>query len=122
MLKKHYKKYPSECRKHRYELVGEPKEKPNRIFLHQDVAIKVIIDSRTDESCKFKRRQGFRLHDVINTKQQTITKAIKEIFKGQNIQTEYRVPGLNYKLDIYFQEYKIAIEIDEYGHCDIDTD
>ena len=116
------KKYPSKCRKHRCEIVDEPKEQPHRIFIHDDLAIKIIMDSKTDESCNFKRRLGFKLYDVINTKQQTITKAIKEVFEREDIQTKYKVSGVNYRIDIYFHEYKIAVEIDEYGHCDRDIE
>ena len=31
---------------------------------------------------------------------------MKEIFEGENLQTEYKVPGLDYRIDIYFHEYK----------------
>ena len=52
-------------RKNRCELVDEPEKQPNRIFWHEDFATKIIMDCRTQGSCKFKRRLGFRLHDVI---------------------------------------------------------
>ena len=32
----------------RYELVDEPKKQPNRRFLHSNLALKVIMDCRTD--------------------------------------------------------------------------
>ena len=44
---------------------------PNRRFLRSDLALKVITDRRTDESCNLKRNLGFRLHHMINTKEQT---------------------------------------------------
>ena len=46
------------------------KNNQTEFFLHEDLAKKVILDCRTPESCKFKRKLGFRLHGVINTKQQ----------------------------------------------------
>ena len=49
-------------KKHRYELVDKPKKQPNRRFLRSDLALKVIIDCRTDDSCNLKRNIGFRLH------------------------------------------------------------
>ena len=55
-----------------------------------------------------------QLHDVINTKEQTILNSIKDTFEGENIQTQYRV--LDYRTDLYFHEYKLAIEVDELGH------
>ena len=40
----------------------------------------------TAESCKFKKKLEFKLHDVINTKLQTIRGAITEAFEGENMQ------------------------------------
>ena len=50
---------------------------------------------------------------MINTKQETKIGSIKEVFGGENIQSESRV--LNYKIHLYFHEYKLAIEVDEFG-------
>ena len=46
-----------------------------------------------------------------NTKEQTIINSIKDTFEGENIQTQYSVLG--YRIDLYFHEYKLAIEVDE---------
>ena len=35
------------------------------------------MDCRIDESRNLKRNIGFRVHDVINTKEQTVLKSIK---------------------------------------------
>ena len=41
--------------------------------------LKVIIDCRTDESCNLKKKNlGFRLHDTIDTKEQTVINSIKD--------------------------------------------
>ena len=55
-------KYDSVYKNHRYELVDKPKKQPNRRFLRSDLASKVIMDCRTDDSCNLKRKIGFRLH------------------------------------------------------------
>ena len=60
------------------------------------------------------KKLGFKLHDVINTKEQTIINLIKDTFEGENIQTQYSVLG--YRIDLYSHEYKHAIEDDELGH------
>ena len=57
----------------------------NRRFIHNDLALKIIKNCRTDESCSFKRNLGFRLHDVINTKEQTVINSIKDAFEGGNM-------------------------------------
>ena len=60
---------------------------------------------------KFNRKLGFILHDVINTKQQTIIESIKDISEWENMQREYSVLG--YRIDLYFRDYKLAVEVDE---------
>ena len=64
-------KYDSVYKKHRYELVDNSKKQQSRRFLRSDLALKVIIDCRTGESCNPKINLGFRLH-VINTKERTV--------------------------------------------------
>ena len=54
---------------------------------------------------------GIKTHDVINTKQETITRSIKDPFEGKNMQSEYSVLG--YLIDLYFHDYKLATEVDE---------
>ena len=46
-------------KKHSYELVDDPVKQPNRRFLRIDLALKIIMDCRTDESCSLKRNLGF---------------------------------------------------------------
>ena len=60
------------------------------------------------------KKLGFTLYDVINTKEQTIINSVKDTSEGENIQTQYSVLG--YRIDLYFHEYKLAIEVDELGH------
>ena len=47
-------KYDPVYKKYRYELVDKPKKQPNRRFLHSGLALKVIMDRRTDESFNLK--------------------------------------------------------------------
>ena len=63
---------------------------------------------------------GFTLHDVINTKEQTVINSIKDAFEGEDMQTQYTVLG--YRIDLYFHKYKLAIEVDEIGHYDRNID
>ena len=74
------------------------------------------MDCRTEESCNLKRNLGFKLHDVINTKEQTVLESIKNAFEGEDMQTQYSVLG--YRIDLYFHKYKLANEVDELGHAD----
>ena len=90
-------KYDEKCKKCRYEL-NESTKQSHRTFTHVDLALKVIMDCRTVESCDFKRNLGFALHDVINTKEQSVISAIKDAFEGENMQTQYSV--LSYRIDL----------------------
>ena len=74
------------------------------------------MDCRTDESCNLKSNLGFTLHDVVNTKEQSVINSIKAAFEGEDMQTQYSV--LSYRIDLYFHKYKLAIEVDELGHAD----
>ena len=108
-------KYDQEYKKRRHELVNEPKYQPNRRFFRSDLALKIIMNCRTDESCNLKRNLGFQLHHVINTKEQTVLESIKNAFEGEDMQTQYSVLG--YRIDLYFHKYRLAIEVDELGHA-----
>ena len=108
-------KYDQAYKKHRHELANNPEKLPNRKFLRSDFALRIIMDCRTDESCHCKRNSGFRLLDVINTKEQTVLESIKNAFEGEDMQTQYSV---GYMIDLYFHKPKLAIEIDELGHVD----
>ena len=46
--------------------------------------------------------------------------SIKDAFRGEDMWIQYTV--LSYRIDLYFYEYKLAIEIDELGHNDRNTD
>ena len=108
-------KYDKIYKKHRYELVDKPLKQPNRRFLRINVALKIIMDFRTNEPCSLKRNLGFNLNDVINTKEQAVLRSIKDAFE-EDMQTQYTVIG--YRIDLYFHKHKLAIEVDELGHTD----
>ena len=44
--------------------------------------------------------------------------SLRDTFEGENIQTHYKVLG--YEIDLYFHDYKLAVEIDEKDHQDRD--
>ena len=113
-------KYDKKYKKWRYELIDDPIKQSHRRFLHNDLALKIITNCRTEQSCNHKRNLGFRLHDVINTKEQSVLNSIKDAFEGKNVQTQHTV--LNYRIDLYFQKYKLAIEVDGLGHSDRNSD
>ena len=40
-------------------------------------------------------------------------------FEGKNMQTQYKF--LSYRIDLYFHDYKLAVEMDENGHINRNT-
>ena len=100
-------KYHSDHRKHRYELVEEPKKKVNRTFIDEKLAIKVITYCRITSAHKFRTRLGFKQYDVILTKEQPVLTKIMSSFEGENMQTQYNV--LSYRIDLHFYDYNLAI-------------
>ena len=84
------------------------------------MSIKVIMDCRTTSAHKFRTRLGFKQYDVIITKEQSVLTKIMSSFEGENMKTQYNV--LSYRIDLYFHDYKLAIEINENGHGDRNID
>ena len=77
--------------------------------MHSDLALKVKMGCRTNESFNLKRNLRFRIHDVINTKEQTIINSMKDAFEGEDMQTQYNV--LDSRIDFYFHKHKLAIKV-----------
>ena len=74
------RKYDSDHRNHRCELIEEPKEQCNRIFIDEKLPIKIVIDCRTTSAHKFRTRLEFKQYDVIITKEQSVvTKTMAKI-------------------------------------------
>ena len=48
-------KFDKMYKKHRCELVNKPIKQSDRRFLHIDLALKIIMDCRTDKSCSLKK-------------------------------------------------------------------
>lgn len=54
------------------------------------------------------------LNHIIKTKEQDSLGKIINVFKSLNYKTQFQID--NYKIDLYFLDYKLAIECDENGH------
>ena len=52
-------------------------------------------------------------YDFILTKEQLILTKVMSSFEGESMQIQYN--ALSYRVDLYFHDYKLAIEIDENG-------
>ena len=114
-------KYPSGYREHRYDIIDTPPPKknkqtnkqPNVCFIRKELAIKVFMDCRTTAAHEFKTRLVFKQNHVTLTKDQSVLTKVKSSFEGENMQTRYNMLGD--RIDLYFHEYELAIEIGENG-------
>ena len=91
-------------------------------YVHEDILIPIIMQSRLSDSkaIKFRTDLGFNRINLILKKEQSVIKSMIDAFKGEDIRIQYTVLG--YRIDLYFYEQKLAIEIDELGHNDRNTD
>ena len=87
-----------------------------RKIIDEKLAIKRIMDCRTRSVHKFRTRLGFKQYHAILTKHELMVTKIMSSFEGENIQTENNF--LSYRIDLYFLDYKLAMEIDENGQSD----
>ena len=56
---------------------------------------------RTNKIDAFTRSLGFNVIDVFNTKEQSVLEAIKEVFQGEDIKTQYSVLSC-FRIDFLF--------------------
>ena len=91
------------------------------IYRHECIIIPILMHCRvsTTKIIKFRPKLGFNQYDITLTKEQSV-KSAKDTFEGENTQTQYGVLG--YRIDLYFHDYKLAVEVDEKGHKDRNID
>ena len=111
-----------QIRKYKIDRARLIKGSKHSMYVHEDILIPIIMQSRLSDSktIKFRTDLGFNQINLILKKEQSVIESIKDTFKGEDIRIQYTVLG--YRIDLYFYKYKLAIEIDELGHNDRNTD
>ena len=111
-----------QIRKYKIDRARLFKGNKHSMHVHEDILIPIIMQSRLSDSktMKFRTDLGFNQINLILKKEQSVIESIRDTFKGEDIRIQYTVLG--YRIDLYFYEYKLAIEIDELGHNDRNTD
>ena len=94
------------------------KNSKHSMYVHEDIAITIIMQSRLSdpETIKIRSDLEFNQINLILKKEQTVLKSTKDAFEGEDMQTQYTAIG--YRIDIYFHKHKPAFEVDELGHVD----
>ena len=88
------------------------------MYAYECIIIPVIMHCRvsTPKSIKCRSKLGFNQHDIALATEQLVLKSVMDAFEGENMQTQHSVLG--YRIDLYFHDYKLAIEVDGKGHKD----
>ena len=107
------------------EITKKPADDSKYKYPHSDLMEKIIKSCRGVKQCndgvnrleKEKQREnfrtilGFKEYEIMIATEKTTLDSIRNAFEGENIKIHYRVLG--YEIDIYFHDYKLAVEIDE---------
>ena len=72
----------------------------------------------TPKAIEFRPELGFKQHDIILTKEQSVMSKITKLFSKEKILLQHSL--FDYKIDWYFPKHKLAIEVDEEGYTDRD--
>ena len=114
-------KKPTEEQIRKYKSHGSEFDKDVKfVYAREDVVMPVIMGGRSPEAIKCRSKLGFTQHDITLKKESSVLKSIMETFEGEDMETQYIV--LNCRVDLYFHDYKLAIEIDEKEHKDRNED
>lgn len=94
------------------ETNGGPQKK---IFLSFDSLLKLLSKTRSKEIFEFCKKMDLKLNDTFipSIEVKTLT-YITNVFKDENMIHQYTVD--KYRIDLYFVDYKLAIECDENDH------
>ena len=92
-------KYKDCFKKQRWELIN-CKYQPCRRFIKEDLAIQLIMNTRTIPSIDFKNKLGFNSQDPTMTQEQSILTKIKDSFSTEKIIFQHFV--LEYRIDPFF--------------------
>lgn len=81
------------------------------IYIREDPAFRVIIDFRTPTETGFRSELGFKQNGLIMIEEQSVLTRIMKTFASEKVLQQNYV--LSYRINLYFPEQKLAIEVDE---------
>ena len=86
------------------------------MYAHEDIIRPIVMYCRVSKpkSVEFGSKWSFNQYNIILTREQSVLKSVMNAFEGENMQTQDSVLGC--KIDLYFCDYKLAIESIKKGH------
>ena len=114
-----------QIRKYRIDRAKLIKGSKDSMYVHEDILIPVILQSRLSNSktIKFRADLGLNQIDLILKKEQSVVIPLLKAFSAEKIKLQHK--ALKYKrlrTDMYFSEHKFAVKIDAKGHTDRNQD
>lgn len=91
------------------------------IIINKNGLEQLVSSSRMPNAINIAKKVDISVNHILDTyKEQDSIHAILKTFKGERMVRQYRVD--TYRIDLYFPDYKLAIECDEFGHSDRDQE
>ena len=90
------------------------------VCTHEDIIMSIIMSCRvsTPWAIEFRSKLGFKQHDIILSKEQSVISKITTFFSREKILLQNSVSG--YRTGLNFPKHKLAIQVDEKRHTDRD--
>ena len=100
--------YSSEYKRKRYEIQDCEDCQPCRMFLKEELAITIMMDTRTTKAVEFRASFKINEHNIILTKKQSIGSKIVKAWPNENIIEQFFV--LNEKtFCFYLPRHKLVV-------------
>ena len=79
-----------QIRKYKIDRVRLIKDSKHSMYVHEDILIPIIMQSRLSDSktIKFRTDLGFNQINLILKKEQSVIESIKDVFDGEDMQTQ----------------------------------
>ena len=87
------------------------------VYFREDLANKIIhyINLGVIKADEFRKNLGVKNDQSIRIEREMIAMVMK-IFEKEKLVRQYQIPGLRYRVDLYFAAHKLVIDIDENGY------
>ena len=93
------------------------KIKKNIVFINENGVRSLVCKSKLSKAVDIAKKLGIDTNNhKYECKESESCGAIMKAFKGENMKTQYKVD--NYRIDLYFPDFNLAVECDEHGHKD----
>ena len=114
-----------QIRKYKLDRAKLIKDSKHSMYVHEDILISIIMQSRLSDpkTIKFRADLGFNQINLILKKEQSVVIPLLKAFSKEKIKLQHKaIKNERVRTDMYFSEYKFAVEIDKKGHTDRNQD